>query len=182
MGMRCSLLVSLALLAVMAAEATADDAPTAATRSLLRELADGRRSFESLIDEDRGLVVIDHAGGEADRPDVERRLCTPADRKSQLVRLQRAMPSYLTPDDEGVVHAWCRNRPGPPTCVLEGFMEFVPTVTLTFAVDPVRGLRLREVMAVDHVGVAEDVQRSEKRRIRRARARLAATTCAATRP
>jgi hypothetical protein len=182
MGMRCSLLVSLALVAAMAAEATADDAPTAATRSLLRELADGRRSFESLIDEDRGLVVIDHAGGEADRPDVERRLCTPADRKGQLVRLQRAMPSYLTPDDEGVVHACCRNRPGPPTCVLEGFMEFVPTVTLTFAVDPVRGLRLREVMAVDHLGVAADVQRSEKRRIRRARARLAATTCAATRP
>lgn len=169
------------VLVLLSSMAVADDAvpssPTAATRRLLRELASGRRSIESMIDPEAGLVYIDYAGGEAGQPRVERRLCAAADRRRKLRWILRAMPGWLDDEDGGVA---CRNRPGPPSCTREGQGEFDPTVTLTFEADPVRGLRLRHVVAVDWGGVSSQaIFDRDLRRIARAHARLAAATCPA---
>ncbi|MCE9576631.1 MAG: hypothetical protein K8W52_26015 [Deltaproteobacteria bacterium] len=119
--------------------------PEVATEAFMTALATGTLSLASFVDPARAVVLAIRLPGGAEtlRPDTIDQLCG----KLGIAALTRELAAAARQVDDDVAW-WCSNTTRP-SCYLRGPGEYAASYAVTFAPDPVRGLRLVSIVETE---------------------------------
>jgi hypothetical protein len=122
--------------------------PKMLTRAWLRETITKKESLAQLLDQNAGLVVIEHqtdSPRDDDQGSVSgERLCKDQ-LKRRLPELQKRVSNGLTRSDTFK----CQNRPGPPFCAFGVLNEYTTITYLLFRTSSDGSLRLDAILDLD---------------------------------